>query len=80
MNGNGFYTTKEVLERVGIARPTLYKWIKKGKVPKVARDRNNFRLFTEENIKIILEYKDIIKPPYLTEKIQDKFMGDKENG
>ena len=64
MNANKYYTTKDVLDKVGITRPTLYKWIKDGKVPDVARDRNNFRLFTAEDIKQIIAYKNLVKMPF----------------
>ena len=57
------YRTKEVLERVRVSRATLYKWLKEGKVPDVHRDRNNFRIFTNEDIRKILEYKNIVKEP-----------------
>jgi len=57
------YKTKEVLEKVGISRATLYKWLKEGKVPDVRRDRNSFRIFTDEDIQRLLAYKNLIKEP-----------------
>lgn len=63
MNKNNFYTTKYVLDKVGITRLTLYKWLKNGRIPEVARDRNNNRLFSMKNIDKILEYKNLIKKP-----------------
>jgi len=63
MQNNGFCTTKDVLQKVGITRPTLYKWLKEGKVSEVARDRNNFRLFTEKNLEEMLSYKNLIRKP-----------------
>ena len=60
---NNFYTTKDVLKKVGVTRPTLYKWLKKGKIPEVSRDRNDFRLFTKKDIDNILAYKNLIKKP-----------------
>ena len=63
MKNNGFYTTQDVLNKVGITRPTLYKWLKEGKIPEVMRDRNNFRLFTKESIEKIMIYKNMVKPP-----------------
>ena len=64
MKNNHFYSTKEVLKKVGITRPTLYKWLKEGKVHEVARDRNNFRLFTKEDVDEILSYKNLIRQPF----------------
>ena len=57
------YTTKEVLDMVGIARATLYKWLRDGKALEVPRDRNNYRVFTDKDIKHLLEYKNLIKTP-----------------
>jgi DNA (cytosine-5)-methyltransferase 1 len=48
---------------VGISRATLYNWLRDQKVKEVARDRNNFRVFTEADIHKILEYKNLIKEP-----------------
>ena len=57
------YTTKEVLEKIGISRSTLYNWLNRGKVPDVSRDRNNYRIFTERDIKRLLKYKNLVKEP-----------------
>ena len=63
MKNNNFYTIGEVLEKVGITRPTLYKWLREGKIPEVNRDRNNFRIFTKKDIEKILAYKNLIRKP-----------------
>ena len=63
MNDNNFYTVKDVLKKAGITRPTLYKWLREGKIPEVMRDRNNFRLFTKKDIEKILAYKNLIRKP-----------------
>ena len=60
------FTTKQVLQRVQIARATLYKWLKDGKVPEVYRDRNNFRLFTYKDIERLIRYKNLIHRPVQT--------------
>jgi DNA-binding transcriptional MerR regulator len=57
------YSTKEVIEIVGIAKATLYNWLRAGKVPEVFRDRNNHRVFTEADIKRLQDYKNLIKRP-----------------
>lgn len=57
------YTTKEVLEIVGIARATLYKWLRDGKIPEVNRDRNYYRIFTEDDVNRMLNFKNLIKKP-----------------
>lgn len=47
------YTLKEAAEMVGVAPITLKRWLLAGKVAEVARDRNNWRRFTREDIKRI---------------------------
>ncbi len=63
MDNSHFHTTKDVLKKVGVTRPTLYKWLKQGKVPEVSRDRNNFRLFTKKDMDNITNYKNLIRKP-----------------
>ncbi len=58
MSDNQYLSTKEVLEKVGISRNTLFLWLKKSKVPEVARDRNGHRLFTPKDVGRILKYKN----------------------
>ena len=53
-----FYTTRDVLKKAKISRNTLFLWLKKGKIPEVARDRNGHRLFTQKDIQKILVYKN----------------------
>ena len=62
-NGN-FYTTKYVLDKIGVSRPTLYKWFNEGKIQDVIRDRNNNRLFTKKDIDILVYKNSINKPVY----------------
>lgn len=57
-----FYSTKEVLKKVGISRNTLFLWFKHCKVPQVQRDRNGHRIYTERDIQAILDYKNKIIP------------------
>jgi DNA-binding transcriptional MerR regulator len=63
MSEKHFLTTKEVLRRTRISRNTLFLWLRKGKVPEVVRDRNGHRLFTEKDIKNIIEFKNRKIPP-----------------
>jgi len=57
------YRTKDVLKIIGISRATLYNWLRDQKIKEVARDRNSFRIFTEEDIQRILAYKNMVKHP-----------------
>lgn len=58
-----FYSTKEVLKKIGISRNTLFLWFKHKKIPEVARDRNSHRIFTCKDIQLILTYKNKLIPP-----------------
>jgi len=58
MSKKKYFTTKEVLKKVGISRNTLFLWLKKGKIPEVIRDRNGYRLFNADDVKNILNFKN----------------------
>lgn len=49
-----YYSVKDVIEILGIARRTLYNWEKAKKIPKPRRNKlSNYRLYTIEDIKRI---------------------------
>jgi len=50
INGKTYYETTEVCEKVGISRPTLFRWLKRGLLIKLHKDRRGWRLFTEEDL------------------------------
>jgi DNA-binding transcriptional MerR regulator len=58
-----YYSTSEVLKKVGISRNTIFLWFKHRKVPEVQRDRNGHRIFTARDIQLILDYKNKTIPP-----------------
>lgn len=61
---DNYCTTKDVLKAVGISRNTLFLWFWQHKIPEVRRNRNGHRIFTKEDIKSILNYKNkIVLPP-----------------
>lgn len=53
INGQRYYETSEVCQKAGISRPTLFRWLKRGILHKLHRDRRGWRLFTEDNLRII---------------------------
>ena len=71
INGEKYYRTSEVCEKVGISRATLFRWLKGGIFQDIIRkDRRNWRLFTEEDIaRIKKEANKINEPP-----VQERFM------
>jgi DNA-binding transcriptional MerR regulator len=58
-----YYTTKDVLKKVGISRTTLFLWLWNKKVPDVKRNRNGHRVFAETDIQRILNYKNKVTFP-----------------
>ena len=44
------YTMKEASKQVGISYETLKYYCKEGLIPDVKRDKNNYRIFDEQNI------------------------------
>jgi len=52
------YTTKDVIKKVGISRNTLFLWFKLKKIPETPRNRNGHRIFTDDDLRKIIHYKD----------------------
>ena len=50
IDGITYFETSEVCATVGISRPTLFRWLKRGILDKMYRDRRGWRLFTKENL------------------------------
>jgi predicted site-specific integrase-resolvase len=64
INGQIFYETLEICQRVGISRPTLFRWLKKGIIEKSYKDRNGWRLFSKDNLNEILMHANGIEVQY----------------
>ena len=58
-----YFTTKDVLKKVGISRNTLFLWFRHGKIPEVKRNRNGHRMFSKNDIVTILDYKNRLVLP-----------------
>jgi len=50
INGQRFYHTSEVCQRVGISQPTLFRWLRRGILEKLHKDRRGWRIFTEDDL------------------------------
>ena len=53
------YTMKEVCQIVGWSYETLKYYCKEGLIPNVKRDKNNYRVFDENNIEIPYPQMDV---------------------
>ena len=61
ISGKKFYRTREALELIGLPRSTFFKWLKEEKVEDVKyKDRNGWRLFTDDDIKKLKRFKEAI--------------------
>jgi len=59
VDGEKYYQAQEVADAVGVVRNTLLRWISKGRVPDAAvRNRNNWRCFDKNELKVIKRYAD----------------------
>ena len=54
ISGQTYYGTLEVCRKAGISRPTLFRWLKRGILPRLHKDRRGWRLFTEDDLRRIL--------------------------
>lgn len=54
---------KEAAKEVGVSAVTLRRWLLAGKVPEVQRDRNGWRVFSEEDIGSIRAFAGRLTPP-----------------
>jgi DNA (cytosine-5)-methyltransferase 1 len=63
-----YYTLMEAAELIGIAPITLKRWLLTAKVDEVTRDRNNWRRFTDADVRRIKEFADKTTPPKVKRK------------
>jgi excisionase family DNA binding protein len=45
-----YMRTNEAARAVGVSRQTLLRWLQEGKVRDVKRDRNGWRVFSQEDV------------------------------
>lgn len=58
-----FYRLADAARQVGVSPITLKRWLIAKKVAEVRRDRNGWRVFTEEDISRILVYARSVREP-----------------
>ncbi len=51
------YSTLEAAKKIGVSKSTLFAWFKYGKVKDVARDHRGWRIFTNEDIHRLREFR-----------------------
>ena len=56
INDQIYYRTADVCKKAGISRTTFFRWLKEGVLEDIAlRDRRGWRLFSEDDVKRIME-------------------------
>lgn len=63
MGETKYYTLAEAAVMVGVAPITLKRWLLTEKVAEVSRDRNNWRRFTDADVRRIKQFADTTTPP-----------------
>ncbi len=61
-----FRTAHEAARAAGISKNTLLRWLKQGKVPEVARDRNGWRIFSPGDVETITAFARKTTPPAIS--------------
>lgn len=65
------YQTREVSKIAGVHRDTLLRWLREGKIPEPKRNRNNWRIFSKDDLDKIVEFTYQVKeqqPLYLAKE------------
>ena len=57
------FRLSQVAQIIGVAPITLKRWLLSGRVDEVQRDRNNWRVFTDEDVARIQAYAATLYPP-----------------
>ncbi len=52
------YKTHQVAKIAGVTLQTIYNWLREGKIPEPERNYIGHRIFTNEDLKRILDYKN----------------------
>ena len=63
MGETNYYTLAEAAVLIGVAPITLKRWLLTEKVAEVSRDRNNWRRFTDADVRRIKQFADATSPP-----------------
>ncbi len=65
INGKEFFNAKDIVQELGIARQTLWRWRNDGKIPAGSRYRDRQILFTGEEVEEIRLFANKIEPAKL---------------
>lgn len=57
-----YFTATDIQRDLGVARQTLWRWRKGGKIPQGRRYRDRLVVFTREEVEAIREYSNRLEP------------------
>ncbi len=57
------YSHRDAAKKIGVSYATLGRWITDGKIQDVARDRNGYRVFTDDDLHRIKNYAESLNHP-----------------
>ena len=56
IKGQRFFKSSEVARLAGVHRLTVLRWIREGRLADVSRDRNGWRIFSEQEAAAIVDF------------------------
>lgn len=62
ISGVPYFNAADIQRDLGVARQTLWRWRKAGKIPQGRRYRDRQVVFTEQEVQAIREYSDRLEP------------------
>jgi predicted DNA-binding transcriptional regulator AlpA len=62
IGGVEYFTAADIHREIGVARQTLWRWRKAGKIPRGRRYRDRLVVFTHEELEAIREYSNRLEP------------------
>jgi predicted DNA-binding transcriptional regulator AlpA len=76
-----YFTATDIQRDLGVARQTLWRWRKAGKIPQGRRYRDRQVVFTHQEVEAIREYSNRLEPADSNESDQLKlFKSNSRNG